>query len=105
MIAKKRFNPADFFSIIFISLAIMCGAVYGQTEELLLKGVNIVDTKNGTILREMDVLLKDGKINSITLKQVPKMRAKVVNAAGKYLIPGLFDMHVHLRNSERLSFN
>jgi imidazolonepropionase-like amidohydrolase len=43
------------------------------------------------------VLVKDGKIESITedSKTVQPQAALVVDASGKFLIPGLCDMHVH----------
>jgi imidazolonepropionase-like amidohydrolase len=46
----------------------------------------------------MTVVISDGRIASITPSaggSVPR-GARVVNSAGKYLIPGLWDMHVHL---------
>jgi dihydroorotase len=47
----------------------------------------------------MDVLVEKGKIASIGKgkAQTTKDKAKVINASGRIVTPGLIDMHVHLR--------
>lgn len=58
---------------------------------------NIIDVENGNIANKMTVIIKGNRIAEIgkghQLK-IPK-RAKVVYANGKFLIPGLCDMHAH----------
>lgn len=56
--------------------------------------------KNGTlVLREgekkADILIEDGKISKISANI--KADCKVIDAAGKHVLPGFIDMHVHLR--------
>lgn len=66
-------------------------------ESLIFTNVNVVDTGEGQIQRNMTVLIEEGKIRSVArfglIAGGHGMR--VVNAAGKYLIPGLWDMHAH----------
>jgi imidazolonepropionase-like amidohydrolase/ABC-type multidrug transport system permease subunit len=54
---------------------------------------------DGTVLDRASVLIRNGKIEEIYTQDAPdddKVKADVVQAAGKTLIPGLIDTHVHL---------
>ena len=72
--------------------------------------VDIV-VKNGTLvlpsgLWEGSLIIDEGKIIGIMKSSEPKAD-RVINAAGKYVLPGMVDMHVHLRdpgNPERENF-
>jgi imidazolonepropionase-like amidohydrolase len=69
---------------------------------LAITHVTLVDTSGGSVKREMTVIIADGRIAAIGKRRtvrVPKS-AQVVNAAGKFLIPGLWDMHVHIGNDD-----
>ena len=65
---------------------------------LVLTHITVVNITGGPSRPDMSVTISGGRIASITPSSgavVPR-GMKVVNAAGKYLIPGLWDMHVHL---------
>ena len=52
--------------------------------------------KDSTIKKNQTVIIKGNKISSIgNLSNVPK-QATVIDGKDKYLIPGLWDMHVHM---------
>jgi imidazolonepropionase-like amidohydrolase len=57
----------------------------------------VIDIRTGGIANGMTVMIQDGKITAIAkLALIQQMRGiTVVNASGKFLIPGLWDMHVH----------
>lgn len=61
---------------------------------ILIKNVNIIPmTEDNRIIRNANVVIKDNKILSINkpiLKDV-----EIIDGEGKWLIPGLIDMHVH----------
>lgn len=64
---------------------------------MLIKGGRVIDPSQ-KIDDTLDVLVENGLIKQIgTALQAPA-DAKVVDAAGKYVVPGLIDMHVHLRD-------
>jgi N-acetylglucosamine-6-phosphate deacetylase len=66
-------------------------------ERLILTNVNVIDTRTGHVERKLTVVVRDGRIAGIAkvgLIQEDR-RVHVINATGKYLIPGLWDMHVH----------
>ena len=57
--------------------------------------------RNGNVVlkntvEQADILIEDGKIVQIA-KNISKKAEKEIDASGKYVFPGLIDMHVHLR--------
>jgi hypothetical protein len=75
-----------------------------QGEIYAIKNVNIIPmtTKDKTI-ENATVVIKDKKILSIN-KPIPN-KAKIIDGGGKWLIPGLVDMHVHNLADVNLSSN
>lgn len=67
-----------------------------------LKKVHLIDPSQG-ISGLRDVLVEDGRIKEITLPAAQTAdvtgagEAEVIDGAGKYLFPGLVDVHTHLR--------
>lgn len=62
---------------------------------LLIKGGRVIDPKN-RMDEVADVLIEGGKIKEIG-KDLKADDAKIVDAKGKIVTPGLIDMHVHFR--------
>ncbi|HSR11212.1 MAG TPA: dihydroorotase [Thermodesulfobacteriota bacterium] len=63
----------------------------------LFKNARVVDPASGTDDR-LDVLVEGGKISEIGRGIPPSgEKAEVIDCAGKILVPGLIDMHCHLR--------
>ena len=68
---------------------------------LLIRGGRVIDPASG-IDEDMDILIRDGKIIEMRgqgyanrIKGEPDIEE--IDASGKVIIPGLIDMHVHLR--------
>ncbi|MFC2161649.1 amidohydrolase family protein [Acidobacteriota bacterium] len=63
----------------------------------VLKGGTLIDGKGIIPIENSLVILEDDKIKSISQLRDTKIPfpAKVINAKGRYIIPGLVDMHVH----------
>ncbi|HYP51672.1 MAG TPA: amidohydrolase family protein [Pyrinomonadaceae bacterium] len=59
-------------------------------------GVNVIPMDKERVLQNQTVIVRDGVIARIGENvEIPK-DAQVIDAKGKYLIPGLIDMHTHL---------
>ncbi len=56
---------------------------------------NVVDVRDGSIARDVTVTIAGDRIVSIGPTPPLPPTATVVDARGKYVIPGLWDMHVH----------
>jgi len=63
--------------------------------DLLLRGGHVIDAKNG-ISAVRDVAIADGKIAAVADHIDPAQALKVVDAGGRYVTPGLVDIHVHV---------
>jgi len=67
--------------------------------KLLIKGGRVIDPKNN-IDDILDVLVSGSKIEKVA-KDIKCKTAKIIDAKGKLVTPGLIDMHVHLREPGR----
>jgi hypothetical protein len=62
-----------------------------SAQSLTIGNVNVVDVETGTVRRSFVRIT-----NGVDLGIAPAGPQGTVNGTGKYLIPGLWDMHVHL---------
>ncbi len=64
---------------------------------ILIKNGHIIDPAN-KVDEKLDILVSEGKIVKLGKPgSIPANGAQVIDAAGKLVVPGLIDMHVHLR--------
>ncbi len=73
----------------------------GDGEQVLITGGTVIDPEQRT-RRQADVLLRDGKIAAVEPGLAKELRGRhkgrtVIDATGCLVVPGLVDMHVHLR--------
>ena len=70
--------------------------------KVVLKNVNILNPHQNVNEKNVNVLIEDGKFKNIgKLTEAELKDAKVFELDGKYIVPGFFDMHVHLREPGR----
>ena len=89
--------------VLALILFVAAGAAFAQSEPVALTGVHIVHVEDGRIERSQTVIFRDGRIQSIQTESQPPAPGPVqsVDARGLYLIPGLWDMHVHAHRAAR----
>lgn len=86
---------------VLLFLALSVGAVAHAQEEAAIKalvGGTVIDLDGRSNLRNAVVIVENERITSIGARgdvEVPG-NAEVIDASGKWLIPGLMNMHVHL---------
>ena len=69
-----------------------------RNDTFLVRGTRIF-TGSGKVIDSGSVLVKNGKVEQVYTGVAPdagELKADVVEAAGKTLLPGLIDLHVHL---------
>jgi len=64
--------------------------------KLLIRGARILDPSQG-LDREGDLLVEEGRIAALDGEIPADPQTEIVEARGLWLMPGLIDMHVHLR--------
>lgn len=70
--------------------------------DLLVRDVAIVDVAQGVILPKTSILIRADKIIQIGAEISAAKEVRVIDGTGKFVIPGLWDMHVHLTAREQL---
>ena len=71
------------------------------TDAIAFENVNVIPMDTETILENQRVIVSDGKIVSIepSDSDAPFQIKHIIDASGKYLIPGLSEMHYHWRDN------
>jgi dihydroorotase len=64
---------------------------------LLIKGGRVVDPAV-SLDQETDILLCSGRVEEVKKGLEPPSEAEIIDATGLVVLPGLIDMHVHLRD-------
>lgn len=88
----NRFMKYLFFLLVPFQL-------FAQKSSLLLQHVNVVDVETGKVLAKQNVLIVGNRIEKITSKAIVAKNVININCSGKFLIPGLWDMHIHVFNN------
>jgi len=94
------------YSIILAVFFINFNGVAQQTnldfqDHYVITNVNVIDVRTGNI-QKTNVIVKDDRIEKITIKN-PNKNLHQINAEGKFMIPGLWEMHGHIAHSEEES--
>jgi len=91
--------------LIFLSIFFMASCKAQQEEpidsrktEIVFQHVNIIPMDKERVIENQDVLIKDGIIKEVNDAGKIKFGsgALVINGEGKYLMPGLTEMHAHI---------
>src|SRR5215204_806987 len=69
--------------------------VFGQSkDEVLIKNATVLTAARGT-LENTDILIRDGKISRIGKNLSAGAGARIIDATGKFVTPGIIDAHSH----------
>ncbi|GAB2504129.1 amidohydrolase family protein [Microbulbifer agarilyticus] len=74
----------------------------GQGKFWLIQDTTVIDTRSGSVVPHQSVVIDGDKISAVgaTADVVAPAGASVIDGSGKYLIPGLWDMHIHTAGVE-----
>lgn len=76
--------------------------VDSRQREIVFTAVNVVPMDSEKIMENSMVIVKDGKVSAIGKKLKYAKDALVIDAKGKYLMPGLAEMHAHVPPNENI---
>jgi hypothetical protein len=103
---QKQTEKSDTMKIplIFVFIAMIFLAGYSQPLEgdIIITNVHIIDVETGEVHDSKDVVIVGERIRSIVEHQNGRSyTGEVIDGSGRFLIPGLWDMHVHASRSGR----
>jgi len=76
-------------------LSASCATFAQSSAPLILENVTVIDVTGGPAQTHRTVIIEDGHIQGIYETTRTQKGAIRINGTGKFLIPGLWDMHVH----------
>lgn len=82
-------------AVVLISLQSPVSSQPVSSRSVAITHVAVIDAVAGTAAQDMTVVIRGDRILSVG-KGAPPVGAQIVNGRGKFLIPGLWDMHTHL---------
>lgn len=89
---------------IFTTLLILTSLCFcvAQTKISAITHVNVLPMTSEEVLKDYTVLLKDGKVFKMGPSNKLKVKKKnqIIDGTGKYLMPGLTEMHAHIPTPE-----
>ena len=89
----KKLVVANFVCCVLFWLS---GTNASLADDLLLKNVRVLDVESGEVSQESDVRISGGNILEVGTSLEPKENEESVDLSGKFLLPGLMDLHSHL---------
>ncbi|MFY9621094.1 MAG: amidohydrolase family protein [Pyrinomonadaceae bacterium] len=69
---------------------------------LAITNITVIDPKSGSVKRDVTVLVRGGRIATVGKSNTVRIPSatQTVEGRGKFLVPGLWDMHVHLDSGD-----
>lgn len=105
MLGSKNKSISFLGAVILSTFLISCGQ--SPTVDLAINNVNVIDVLTGEVTHNQTILIKGDKIaNIIDSSDFDVVSARTtMDQSGGYAIPGLWDMHIHLRGQGLASEN
>jgi imidazolonepropionase-like amidohydrolase len=79
--------------------------VAGSPSRIAITHVTVIDVRAGTLEKDTTVFIVGDRISAVRAAEgketLPTKEITVIDGRGKYLIPGLWDMHVHTNGDDR----
>src|SRR6185436_13283404 len=82
-------------------LAVASVAALAQTA-IVIRDVTLIDMTRPTARASMTIVVEGDRISMVGRGIRTPKNAKVIDGRGKFLIPGLWDMHVHALSPDRV---
>ncbi len=84
------------FPVIIPLLLLFSAPLFSAADEtILIRGGTLLTVTGGT-LEESDLLLRDGRIAAIGRGLAAPAGARVIDASGRFILPGIIDTHSHM---------
>ena len=87
----RKSNLLLFVISVFCKLALAQGPI-------AIVGGTAINVRDGSLMPGAVIVIEGDRIVSVTSRGRPPAGATVIDATGKYVLPGLIDLHVHYRD-------
>lgn len=75
-------------------------SIVKPSKTIQIKNTNVLSEDCSHFIKNQDVIIKNGKIIQLGENQLLENNTIIIDGTNKYLIPGLIDSHVHLKESK-----
>lgn len=84
-------------TVLIVALIVACSlrVSIGQSVSIAIVDVTVVDVLSGQLLPNRTVTIRDQTIVDVDTRRPPDATVRTLDGSGKFLIPGLWDMHAH----------
>ncbi|MFT3934027.1 MAG: amidohydrolase family protein [Chitinophagaceae bacterium] len=89
--------------VLLLLIALVNRSQAQQVFDFVISNPTIIDVNNGALIKQQDILVKGNRIAGIVPHRAKyAVNVKIADASGKYVIPGLWDMHMHFGGGDSL---
>ncbi|MEQ1867391.1 MAG: amidohydrolase family protein, partial [Micropepsaceae bacterium] len=96
-------HQIEIFFLTVVLVVALYASVASQTRPLAITRVGVIDVASGQIARNSTVVVNGDRIVSITPNGRTPANAEILDGLGKFIIPGLWDMHAHVEATRESS--
>jgi predicted amidohydrolase YtcJ len=96
---KNRIGQETFWMRTVVSLLVLAAVAIPAFAEssasgsLVFANATVIDIRTGHLLRDQTIIATGERITALSSRAKVPANAELVNAAGKFVIPGFWDMH------------
>jgi imidazolonepropionase-like amidohydrolase len=92
----NRFGPSLRLTLAAIAAATASCAHADQSDTIVIRNATVVDVEAGVLRPGLSIVIDQGRIVALDSAVTASRNAREIDGSGRYVIPGLWDMHVHL---------
>ena len=81
--------------LVLAAVAVPAPTGPSASSSLVFTHATVIDVRTGHILRDKTIVVTGDRITALSPRAKIPANAEVVDATGKFVIPGFWDMHVH----------
>jgi len=95
-------KPAILFLILFLPVVLIAqNTLVEPVRPIVLRNVNLIDMRSDSVSPKMTILVSGGRVVKIGKSVKAPKDAQIVDATGKFLIPGLWDNYTFTLEAEK----
>ena len=95
-------KPAILFLILFLPVVLIAqNTAMEPIRPIVLRNLNLIDMRSARVRPNMTILVSGGRIVKIGKSVTAPKDAQIVDATGKFLIPGLWDNYTFTLEAEK----